>query len=517
MADGRIERKLLFGFGLALVVLLANALLSTWNVRALVLNSRRVEHTREVLGILDEIQVALLEAEAGQRGFLLSGDARHVETYRDAIQRSRERVDRFQTLTADNPSQQSRAEEIGRVVEDRIAILTRVLELRAEPPRLNDDVARALDRGREAMDQVRLAIEAGEIEEERLLVRRDWESRLALYQTIGTIAVATLLAAILLGSSYLQLRRHILDRNRAEEEILALNRDLELRVEERTAELQRSNRDLEAFTTKLQWSNRELQEFASVASHDLQEPLRKIQAFGDRLRAKCAGGLGEQGIDYLGRMQAAAARMSTLINDLLAFSRVTSKAQPFATVDLARVAREVVVDLEGRIQQTGGRVEFNGLPSIDADPLQMRQLLQNLIGNALKFHRPGEPPVVTIRSRLLDPTVPNGAEDSEVVAEAVSKAEASTETGPAPAAPTCEIEVSDNGIGFEEKYLDRIFNVFQRLHGRGEYEGTGMGLAICRKIVERHVGTITARSEPDRGSTFIITLPTIQVQPEDAP
>src|SRR5262249_27315924 len=150
------------------------------------------------------------------------------------------------------------------------------------------------------------------------------------------------------------------------------------------------------FAAELQRSNRELEQFAYVASHDLQEPLRKIQAFGDRLQARSAEALGEQGRDYLERMRAAAARMSTLINDLLAFSRVATHGQPFAAVDLAREARQVVSDLEGRLQQTGGRVEVGPLPTVHADPTQMRQLLQNLIGNGLKFHRPDVPPVVRV-------------------------------------------------------------------------------------------------------------------------
>jgi signal transduction histidine kinase len=185
-------------------------------------------------------------------------------------------------------------------------------------------------------------------------------------------------------------------------------------------------------------------------------------------------------------MQAAAGRMRSLINDLLTFSRVETKAQPFRPVDLGRVAREVLSDLEGRIEQTGARVEVDGLPTVEAEPTQMRQLLQNLIGNALKFHRPGEPPVVQVHGRPA--LAPEGEGDA--------------------ADPTlCRIAVQDNGIGFDEKYLDRIFGVFQRLHGRGEYEGTGMGLAICRKIVDRHGGSITARSAPGHGATFLVTLP----------
>jgi PAS domain S-box-containing protein len=280
---------------------------------------------------------------------------------------------------------------------------------------------------------------------------------------------------------------NVSERRRAEEQRNAgLARELAARAEAEAARL--AEAQVAAVAARLERSNRELQEFASVASHDLQEPLRKIQAFGDRLQARYAEALGEQGRDYLGRMQAAAGRMRTLINDLLNFSRVASKGQPFVAVDLARVTQEVLSDLEGRIQQTGARVEAGDLPTLDADPTQMRQLLQNLIGNAMKFHRAGESPVVRIHGRAL-PSPPDGS------------------NGEAAGPPRCQITVQDDGIGFDEKYLDRIFNVFQRLHGRGVYEGTGMGLAICRKIVERHGGTITAESTPGRGATFVVTLP----------
>ncbi len=245
--------------------------------------------------------------------------------------------------------------------------------------------------------------------------------------------------------------------------------------------------DLRRRTADLNASNRELQDFATVASHDLQEPLRKIEAFGSRLKTKYDQALDEPGRDYLARLLAATVRMRRLINDLLSFSRVTTKARAFVTVDLAEVAQEVVSDLEGRMFDTGGRVEVGALPTIEAEPLQMRQLLQNLIANGLKFHRQGEPPVVRIEGRLLDPSDPP-VEDT------------------APGPQRCEIRVQDNGIGFEEVYSERIFELFQRLHGRDEYEGTGMGLAICRKIVMRHGGTIRAQSAPGHGATFIVTL-----------
>jgi len=286
-------------------------------------------------------------------------------------------------------------------------------------------------------------------------------------------------------------------------------------------ERKRTEEELKTFARKLEQSNRELQDFASVASHDLQEPLRKVQAFGDRLKAKCGNTLGEEGGDYLERMQNAARRMQTLINDLLTFSRVTTRAQPFVPVNLTQVVQEVLSDLEVRIEQEGGQIEVSDLPIIDADPTQMRQLLQNLIGNALKFHQAGTAPVIKLRSQFprqeseisrscLRQTVYVGwAKDSTLLS---SPPIPDTHFLVSPQSTKCQIIVEDNGIGFDEKYLDRIFTVFQRLHGRTEYEGSGIGLAVCRKIVQRHGGSITAKSTPGQGTTFVVTLPIKQPQ-----
>ncbi|BAZ37860.1 multi-sensor signal transduction histidine kinase [Calothrix sp. NIES-4101] len=227
-------------------------------------------------------------------------------------------------------------------------------------------------------------------------------------------------------------------------------------------------------------SNEELQQFAFIASHDLQEPLRKIKAFGDRLKVTCEGILPERANDYLERILNASQRMQALIDDLLTLSRVTTRAQPFVEINLWQITQEVLSDLEVRIQQSHGKIELSHLPIIKGDPLQIRQLLQNLIGNALKFHLPDKVPIVSIYSEMT--TGENGEE-------------------------ICHLTVEDNGIGFDEKYCDRIFQVFQRLHGRSEYEGTGIGLAICRKIVERHQGNITVQSQPGQGTKFIVALP----------
>lgn len=249
----------------------------------------------------------------------------------------------------------------------------------------------------------------------------------------------------------------------------------------------RAQAKLQRAKTELERSNRELQEFASVASHDLQEPLRKIRAFGDRLAQRTEGALDDDSRADLERIQGAAARMQALIDDLLEYALVTTRARAFRPVDLGAVAAEVVEDLVERLERTGGRVEVGPLPIIEADPTQMRQLLQNLLGNGLKFQREGVPPLVRLSAGPAAGIVGRG--------ESVA------------------LTVSDNGIGFEARHAERIFAPFERLHGRTAYEGTGIGLAICHKIVERHAGDITASGRPGEGAIFTVILPLRQATP----
>ncbi len=247
------------------------------------------------------------------------------------------------------------------------------------------------------------------------------------------------------------------------------------------------------YAAELERSNRDLEQFAYVASHDLQEPLRKIRAFGDRLEVKCKDLLDETAQECVSRMQSAAERMQELIEGLLTLSRVTRRAHDFVQVDLGEIVQQVVGDLEAQIERVHGQVEVGKLPTIQAEPLQIRQLLQNLIANALKFHRPDEPPVVKIEARYVLPR--DQRQSRKSLAE-----------------EKCRITVEDNGIGFDQQYAERIFGIFQRLHPRDVYEGTGIGLAICRRIVEYHGGQISAQSTPGKGSTFEVLLPVAQAK-----
>ncbi len=249
------------------------------------------------------------------------------------------------------------------------------------------------------------------------------------------------------------------------------------------AERKRAEQALQQKTEELARSNKELEQFAYVASHDLQEPLHLIIAFGDRLKSTLAADLDDRSLDYLKRMQRSARRMRQLIDDLLQFARVNIRTESFQEVDLGEVAQEVLADLEMRLAESEGRIEVGALPKVFADRFQMRQMFQNLISNSLKFHRKASNPRVKISGRK-------------------------GKSGFA------EITVEDNGIGFEAKFIDRIFLPFQRLFSHSDYEGSGMGLAICQKIVQRHGGKISAEGYPERGAKFVISLPLADAKKE---
>jgi PAS domain S-box-containing protein len=255
--------------------------------------------------------------------------------------------------------------------------------------------------------------------------------------------------------------------------------------------LKQYEQELEIKVEELNRSNHELEEFAYVASHDLQEPLRKLTTFGERLKNKCADQLSEEGMLYLGRMMASAENMRILIDNLLEFSRVTRLHNPFEKNDLNTILKDVLSEQYVDVEEGKAEVQVNELPIMDMVTSQMKQLFNNLIGNALKFRRPGVVPTITIHSEKLSP-----AEKDKLKLRNNNL--------------YFKITVADNGIGFEEAYAERIFQLFQRLNGKAEYPGSGMGLAICRKITDNHKGLIMANSVPGQGSVFTIILPETQ-------
>lgn len=275
-----------------------------------------------------------------------------------------------------------------------------------------------------------------------------------------------------------------------EQRLKAINRNLELEVNERKASEERVkelNRQLLENISLLESANRDLDRFAFMASHDLQEPLRKIRTFSDLLFVKYQEMLDTSAINYITRIQNAAVRMQTLISDILAFSRINNEKESFVNYNLNLIFQEVLDELDGSIQEKSAKIEKQDLPFIDVNPGLIRPLFFNLLSNALKYSRKGVPPVIQVRSEMISATTSN----KEPI-------------------QYCRIYVQDNGIGFDQQYAEQIFDMFRRLHVHSEFEGTGIGLTLCKKIVEKHNGFISVQSKVNKGSNFIISLPVHQ-------
>jgi len=280
-----------------------------------------------------------------------------------------------------------------------------------------------------------------------------------------------------------------------EQKLVAINKSLELEINERKASEEKVielNRQLLLNIARLEQANKDLDLFAFMASHDLQAPLRKIRMFSDRLLSDHYQHLNKDGQLYLSRIQEVSKRMQDLINDILRFSKISGEKEVFEEVDMNDVLKEVLSEMEGPIGEKKAEIQLEPLPVLPVNAVLMAPLFSNLISNSLKYSKKGVPPRIRIRHEITGPLT-NGKD-------------ANTRY--------CRIIIEDNGIGFDQKYAEQIFDMFRRLHPNAEYEGTGIGLALCKKIVEKHKGFISARSRPGEGSTFIVSLPLNNVKKE---
>jgi len=465
----------LVSFCLMLVLLLVNGIISYHSVSMLIDNERKIYKTLHTLNVLKDTFSSVQDAETSERGFLISGEDAYLEPYHIATKKISVHFNKLLQLESDLAVQRPRIFALTQLVQAKLEEMERTIRLRKQHQE-GDALQHFLtDEGNSLMRQIRALV--GELQQTEYdrLKRQRLNAQDVQQQVIMTVIFATILALILAAVVYVLVGR-TLQRQQEDAEKLALtNEELEAIVADRTVALER-------YAVELQRSNRELQDFAFVASHDLQEPLRKIRSFGDRVIQKYVEELGD-GADYIRRMQSAATRMSRLIEDLLTFSRIASHAKEFEQVSLKDILHEVLEDLDIVIEAKNAIIEIDPLPTIEADPTQMRQLLQNLIGNAIKFVPEDRQPIIKIQTHIFIP-------DDHL-----------NQTS------WFEMHIIDNGIGFEEQFIDRIFTPFQRLHGKSEYPGTGIGLSICRRIVEHHHGTIKAQSSLNSGATFIVRLP----------
>ncbi len=451
---------------LILTLLLSSLLsfLSYKKIHELIEFDRIVIHTHRVIYEFENVMYVIREAESGQRGFLITKDS----TFLDSYLRSKSRVDSLlgdlKVLTTDNSVQQRRLDSVQTLLERRYELLNFAIYIGSKHDFDKDVLVNSLEKGRKTMDEIRQLINRCQQEEEGLLfVRNKEKEELVILTPIFNLLLSFFSLGLILFS-YFTLMQELRKK-------IVVQKELELKIEE------------------LNRSTSELEQFAYVASHDLQEPLRKIRSFGDRLLHRQSDKLDEDGKLNVQRMFDAAVRMQKLIEDLLGFSRLVRTENKFELTNLNDVMMLVINDLDELVKTKKGIITVGNLPVIYSVPTQMQQLFQNLITNALKFSKEGVPPEILIQSSIVKGSMIKNARDT------------------APSEYYYEITVTDNGIGFDEKYLDRIFVIFQRLHGKMEYGGTGIGLAVSKKIISNHKGYITASSKTGQGATFKIYLP----------
>jgi signal transduction histidine kinase len=426
-----------------------------------------VAKSRAILRKLESLFSTVKDAETGQRGYLLTGQASYLEPYHSAIKKLRPQVEELQTLTRADSKQQQHLSTLNPLITQKLAELQKSINLRQ-----NQGFDAALsevltNEGKQLMDRIRDTIH--QMQQDKNQQLQTW---LKQRQEVAARGQLTFSAGIVLNlvSFYLVYRaiqQEMRERKQAEVLLKQLNEQLEARVQERTVQLKEAN-------AHLLYSNRELEQFAYVASHDLQEPLRAVNSYAQLLARKYQGNLDAKADKYLGYIMEGATRMQQLIDDLLEFSRVGTRGKELKPTACEVVLERVLENLQVAIAQSQAQVTHDPLPIVMGDEIQLIQLLQNLISNAIKFRREELPQVhISAVQRENDWIV----------------------------------SIRDKGIGMESEYFDRIFTIFQRLHSRAEYPGTGIGLAVCKKIVERHGGSIWVESELGVGTTFFFTLP----------
>jgi signal transduction histidine kinase len=479
LTEGKSTRST-WGFILFVFLLLVgvNSYLSRTTINELSDLQTEIRKSSRIVGLLQQLHVQVLRVESGQRGFLLTEDPMYLQQHQQSINEIDQLVARFAGIESSDESQQALMRELLHTVELKLAEIQKVISQVKDT-----EVSQALkvlesDKGLQLYRQVHQTIQQLKDNEQAISDTQIAELEKVTQESERNLIISFSITMILVFGVFLLVRINLRTQHERQQEIELQNEKLQAAVDERTNELS-------LYSEELTRSNRELEDFAFVASHDLQEPLRKIMAFGDRLESQ-PDSLNEKQLDYLQRMRGAAARMSKLISDLLEFSRVNTKGREFQELDLNVVVADSLDDLNVLIEESNVTLSIPELPTVCADAPQMQQLFFNLIANAIKFSQHNEAPRVELRvSKISQP------ESIEI--EGLSNW-------------YC-FEIVDNGIGFEQEHAEKIFAPFQRLHSRSEYKGTGIGLAICRRIVERHNGIITASGESGKGATFSIMLP----------
>jgi PAS domain S-box-containing protein len=465
-----VERKTIVMLGVASVILVTlNGLFYRSFIKQKQ-TSDQVNKSQQTLQKLEGVLSSMKDAETGQRGYLLTRRESYLEPYNLAVKKVDQQIAILKRLTVTDPNQQQVLSSLEPLIAQKLAELQETIVLRKNKGFEAAVQVVLTNQGQKLMDQIRALIQ--KMQENKNQQLQNWlaekEQEAKAVQLMFLVGIVLNLFAFYLV--YRAIKTETTERQQAEVSLKQLNEELETRVQERTAELKEAN-------VSLLHSNRELEQFAYVASHDLQEPLRAVNSYAQLIARKYQGNLDAKADKYIGYIMEGAVRMQQLINDLLEFSRVGTRGKELEPTDCEKVLGQVLNNLKVAIAESNAVVTHDPLPRVIGDETQLLQLFQNLLSNAIKFHR-SEPPQVHVKAQQ---------QDNEWL-----------------------FSISDNGIGMEPEYFERIFMIFQRLHSRSEYPGTGIGLAICKKIVERHGGHMWVDSTPGVGTTFYFTFPLLE-------
>jgi signal transduction histidine kinase len=452
-----LSRKVQLAFGSAILALLVVGAISYRGMAVSSESDRWVRHTHEVLENLQDLLSAMQSAESSYRAFVLTGTESYLDLYRASMLRSEQENTIIRDLTVDNALQQRKIAALEMLATQKnqyavsVIALRRTKGLEAAADSIRDGGSQRV------MDEYRGVIREMQDEELRLLALRDAEAKRRLGQTKTILILGTVLGALIAAAAGWSAQRDSSRRGLAEEALLNSEDHLQKKVNE------------------LNRSNQELQQFAYVASHDLQEPLRMVASYTQLLAQRYKGRLDSDADEFIAYAVDGSNRMQGLIQDLLVYSRAGANGKALREISSEKALKEALTNLRAAIEESGAVVTHDSLPAITTDDTQLTQIFQNLVGNAIKY-RSAEVPRIHVSAA-------KNAGNEWI------------------------FSVRDNGLGIAPQYFDRIFIIFQRLHGRTEFKGTGIGLSICKKIVERLGGRIWVESQPEKGSTFYFALP----------
>ena len=457
-------------FAIAAILLLSISYILYLQIRSILHLQDQLNDSNIVKLKLKETLSALKDAETAQRGYLLTNDSLFLEPFNGAYEKARTELSSLKAVSAEKVSQQRDLNSLETLVNLRFNTFNQAIQ-HYNDPGINDETRKQhLLRGKSVMDSIRMHVQNIELQEDQLVRQRE-KSRERFAFVTPMFAVLLMMTAIgILVFSYSKIIEQL---NRL--------RTFLIRAKKMNNELKKKNHQLEMI-------NNELDSFTYIASHDLKEPLRKILTYIDLIEKNPASGDGMFSHQHFSRIKTSAQRMQNLLNDLLLYSHVNMGERKFEMVDLNKVVSDVTSNLKEEIQENGAKIQSSDLPTLKGMPFQIRQLFENLITNSLKYKQQGRPPSISIESTIVN--------KKDIPEKFLKESNA-----------YYKLNFTDNGSGFDQTYADKVFRLFQRLHPNNGQGSTGIGLTICKKIVDNHHGHIRAVSEVNKGTTFEIYLP----------